>query len=130
MIATWRDAGEKFWEDTAIVVTWDDRGGWSDHQPARYASKLPCKSTHCQADYQYGFRVPLIVVSAYTPKGYVDNRSPRFRQRVAADLLYGKAPLSSGESTRSAGNRVDFRDPDDSRTSGLHSGSLLNGLLA
>jgi len=26
-----------------------------------------------QGDYQYGFRVPLLVVSAYTPVGYVDN---------------------------------------------------------
>src|SRR5262249_43826113 len=26
-----------------------------------------------QGDYQYGFRVPLLVVSAYTPPGYVDN---------------------------------------------------------
>ena len=26
-----------------------------------------------QGDYQYGFRVPLLVVSAYTPLGYVDN---------------------------------------------------------
>jgi phospholipase C len=67
------DAGEKYWEDTAIIVTWDDWGGWSDNQPARYASKLPCKSTDCEGDYQYGFRVPLIVVSAYTPAGYINN---------------------------------------------------------
>ena len=67
------DAGEKYWEDTAIVITWDDWGGWSDNQPARYASQLPCKSTDCQGDYQYGFRVPLIVVSAYTPSGYINN---------------------------------------------------------
>jgi phospholipase C len=34
---------------------------------------LPCGSTDCQGDYQYGFRVPLIVVSAYTPAGYINN---------------------------------------------------------
>ena len=28
---------------------------------------------HPQGDYQYGFRVPLIVVSAYTPAGYINN---------------------------------------------------------
>lgn len=67
------DEGERYWEDTAIIVTWDDWGGWSDHEPAVYASKLPCKSTDCQADYQFGFRVPLIVVSAYTSKGYINN---------------------------------------------------------
>ncbi len=66
-------AGETYWQDTAIVVTWDDWGGWSDNQPPMYASRLPCKLKDCQADYQYGFRVPLLVVSAYTPQGYIDN---------------------------------------------------------
>jgi phospholipase C len=30
-----------------------------------------------QGDYQYGFRVPLIVVSAFTPKGYINNVKPQ-----------------------------------------------------
>jgi phospholipase C len=34
---------------------------------------LPCTSPDCQGDFQYGFRVPLLVVSAYTPAGYIDN---------------------------------------------------------
>jgi phospholipase C len=68
------DAGQKYWENTAIVVTWDDWGGWSDNQPALYASNLPCNSNDCQGDYQYGFRVPLLVISAYTPPGYINNR--------------------------------------------------------
>jgi phospholipase C len=68
-----KDAGQTFWEDTAIIITWDDWGGWSDNQPAQYKSKLPCTSTNCQGDYQHGFRVPLIVVSAYTPTGFIRN---------------------------------------------------------
>jgi len=72
------DQGQSYWENTAIVITWDDWGGWSDNQPAPYASKLPCNSTDCQADYQYGFRVPLIVVSAYTPAGYINNEQHDF----------------------------------------------------
>jgi Phosphoesterase family len=67
------DAGETYWNDTAIIVTWDDWGGWSDHEPAPYASALPCTSTNCQGDYQHGFRVPMVVVSAYTPAGYINN---------------------------------------------------------
>ena len=31
-----------------------------------------------QGDYQYGFRVPLVVVSAYTPMGYIDNSRSDF----------------------------------------------------
>ncbi len=68
-----RDAGQNYWRNTAIVVTWDDWGGWSDHRPAPYASTLPCTSFDCQGDYQSGFRVPLLMVSAYTPAGTINN---------------------------------------------------------
>jgi len=67
------DAGETLWNDTAIIVTWDDWGGWSDNQPAIIRGSLPCSSNDCQGDYQLGFRVPLLVVSAYTPQGFIDN---------------------------------------------------------
>lgn len=70
--------GEAYWQNTAIVVTWDDWGGWSDNQPAPSASKLPCKSTACRGDYEYGFRVPLLVVSAYTPAGFISNTAHDF----------------------------------------------------
>ncbi len=72
------DAGQTFWNNTAIIVTWDDWGGWSDNQPAPTLLGLPCTASNCQADYQCGFRVPLIVVSAYTPLGYIDNDSHDF----------------------------------------------------
>jgi len=68
-----KDAGQTYWENTAILVTWDDWGGWSDNQPPPHLGGLPCTSSNCQGDYQYGFRVPLLVVSAYTPKGYINN---------------------------------------------------------
>lgn len=71
------DAGQTYWDNTVIVVTWDDWGGWSDNQPAKVLGGLPCKfttrPTPCPGDYQFGFRVPLLVVSAYTPKGYINN---------------------------------------------------------
>jgi phospholipase C len=58
--------GETYWNNTAILVTWDDWGGWYDHVP-------PVILAGVQGDYQYGFRVPFFFVSAYTPAGYVDN---------------------------------------------------------
>jgi phospholipase C len=58
-----------YWNNTAIVITWDDWGGWFDHQ-------APMVLSGVQGDYQYGFRVPLIVVSAYTPTGYINNVNP------------------------------------------------------
>jgi len=61
-----KDGDRSYWDDTAIVILWDDWGGWYDHEPPTFL-KAP------QGGYQMGFRVPMIVVSAYTPAGYIDN---------------------------------------------------------
>ena len=51
-----------YWKETAIIITWDDWGGWYDHvAPPIYNV------------YEYGFRVPLIVVSPYARSGYVSH---------------------------------------------------------
>jgi len=60
-----------YWQDTAIFITWDDWGGWYDHEAPTFLPGV-------QGDYQYGFRVPLVVVSAYTPVGFVDNQRHDF----------------------------------------------------
>ncbi|HLJ48993.1 MAG TPA: alkaline phosphatase family protein [Bryobacteraceae bacterium] len=60
------DGNMGYWKNTAILITWDDWGGWYDHE-------APTILAQPQGDYQYGFRVPLIAVSAYTPKGYINN---------------------------------------------------------
>lgn len=51
-----QNGGKTYWQDTAIIITWDDWGGWYDHEP-------PILNT--TQYYQLGFRVPLLVVSAY-----------------------------------------------------------------
>ena len=57
---------ETYWLDTAILITWDDWGGWYDHVP-------PNILAGDEGTYQLGFRVPLLVVSAYTPQGLINN---------------------------------------------------------
>jgi phospholipase C len=44
----------KYWPNTLVLVTWDDWGGWYDHV------KPPIMNAN-----QLGFRVPLLIVSAY-----------------------------------------------------------------
>ena len=63
--------GSSYWNSTAIIVTWDDWGGWYDHEP-------PTIEAYPQGGYQMGFRVPLIVVSAYTPAGFISNSPEDF----------------------------------------------------
>jgi|HubBroStandDraft_4_1064222.scaffolds.fasta_scaffold41190_2 phospholipase C len=65
------DSNTGYWKNTAIFIVWDDWGGWYDHEP-------PTILAQPGGDYQYGFRVPLVVVSAYTPEGYIDNQRHDF----------------------------------------------------
>jgi phospholipase C len=56
-----------YWKDTAIIVTWDDWGGWYEHvTPSLYNS------------YELGFRVPMIVISPYAKRGYVSQTHYEF----------------------------------------------------
>jgi len=63
-----------YWQNTAILITWDDWGGWYDHVPPYRIGQ----GNGWGVSYVYGFRVPLLVVSAYTPAGYVDNSNHDF----------------------------------------------------
>jgi len=62
--------GEIYWQDTAIFITWDDWGGWYDHVAPMIPNGQP---NGWGKGFTYGFRVPLLVVSAYTPAGFVEN---------------------------------------------------------
>ena len=56
-----------YWSHTAIFVTWDDWGGWYDHVAPKVINS-----------YEYGFRVPLIVVSPYAKSGYISHNTHDF----------------------------------------------------
>jgi phospholipase C len=59
-----------YWTNTVVLVVWDDWGGWYDHV------KPPIDPKY--GYYEDGFRVPLLVVSAYTHKGYVSQKKHDF----------------------------------------------------
>jgi phospholipase C len=59
-----------YWSDTAIIITWDDWGGWYDHVPP---PKIVNDGISWGSGYAYGFRVPLIVVSPYAKAGYISH---------------------------------------------------------
>ena len=61
----------KFWPTTAIILTWDDFGGFYDHvAPPQIAANM------------LGPRVPAIVISPYSRPGYVDHTQYDFRSVV------------------------------------------------
>lgn len=57
----------KYWDDTALLVTWDDHGGWFDHvnPPQLDGDGL-------------GMRVPLLVISKWAKHGYVSHVQHEF----------------------------------------------------
>lgn len=73
------------WSSTAVFLTWDDFGGFYDHVSPE------------QIDgYGLGFRVPLLVISPYAKKGYIDHTLYEFSSmlRFAEDIL-GLATLTN-----------------------------------
>jgi phospholipase C len=62
--------GTGYWNTTAILITWDEWGGWYDHVAPPAIGFFGGGGNGQQ--YVYGFRVPLLAVSAYSPHpGYV-----------------------------------------------------------
>jgi phospholipase C len=59
-----------YWSNTAIIITWDDWGGWYDHVPPL---KLANDGNSWGKGYVYGFRVPLIIVSPYAKAAYISH---------------------------------------------------------
>jgi phospholipase C len=59
-----------YWSNSAILITWDDWGGWYDHVPP---PKVINDGSGWGSGYVYGFRVPLIVVSPYAKAGYISH---------------------------------------------------------
>ncbi len=57
----------QYWNSTAILITWDDWGGWYDHVAPPIINS-----------YEYGFRVPLVIVSPYAKAGYISHQTHDF----------------------------------------------------
>jgi phospholipase C len=70
------------WRSTAIFLAWDDWGGFYDHvKPPDVGG------------YQYGFRVPALVISPYARRGYVDHQVMSFdayNKFIEDDFLGGQ----------------------------------------
>jgi phospholipase C len=59
-----------YWANTAIIVTWDDWGGWYDHVPP---PQVIADGSSWGSGYVYGFRVPLLVISPYAKAAHISH---------------------------------------------------------
>ena len=72
-----------YWGDTAIIITWDDWGGWYDHVAPRIIDDDLSRGS----GYVYGFRVPLIDVSPYANLHFPRHARPRQHPEVSRKTI-------------------------------------------
>jgi phospholipase C len=84
-------ARSRYWDDSAIVVTWDDPGGQYDHvSPPQFEN---CPDAHPCGD---GSRIPFLLISPYARAGAVVHDPGDTTSVVKfVEALFGLPPLSS-----------------------------------
>jgi phospholipase C len=94
-----------YWNKAAILVTWDDWGGFYDHVAPPIANPNG-----------WGMRVPLIVISPYARPGYVD-KTPRSQASILhfIETTYGLPSLDAQDAhTDDLTAMFDFSNPSSS----------------
>jgi phospholipase C len=74
----------KYWSSCAIVILWDDYGGFYDHVPPPQVDKNG-----------YGFRVPALVISPYSNVGVVHTTYDFTSLLKLIETKYNLSPLTS-----------------------------------
>ncbi|MGA8535202.1 MAG: alkaline phosphatase family protein [Candidatus Tumulicola sp.] len=95
----------KYWSTTAIVLTWDDWGGWYDHVPPQQFNS-----------YELSFRVPMVIISPYAKmgasrEGYISHVQYEFGSILAfAEETFGIPKGSLGSTDVRANDLSDAFD--------------------
>lgn len=89
------------WASTAIVLVWDDFGGFYDHVVP------PAQPINAQIGY--GSRVPALVISPYARPGYVDHTMYSFPSVLKfVEDIFGLPTLTSMDSQSIDGQSNDM----------------------
>jgi phospholipase C len=79
----------QYWQDTAIVITWDDYGGFYDHVAPPVIDQ-----------YGEGFRVPALIISPWAKHGYVDDTVYEFGSMLKlAETIFNLPSLHTRDMT-------------------------------
>jgi phospholipase C len=60
------------WQNTVMVITYDEWGGFFDHVPPAIAP-IPAADAALGSDGRRGFRVPALVISPWSPRGQISH---------------------------------------------------------
>ena len=81
----------KYWDSTAIVVTWDDFGGFYDH----VAPPRP-------DIYGFGPRVPALIISPWAKPGSIDSETLSFDSVLRLiETVFGLSTLTARDAAAS-----------------------------
>jgi hypothetical protein len=105
----------RYWPQTTIIVTWDDWGGFYDHFRTGFSwpfHPFPNPYDNPQDPNEWGFRVPLIVISPYVrSRGYI---SPSVRSQGAilnyVEKTLGLPSLEADDRTNGSDDLGDMFD--------------------
>jgi len=97
----------RYWAETMLIITFDEHGGFYDHQPPPATVPTGDDSRYANPNYSFqfnrlGIRVPAIVASAYTAKGTIIGDDPADPTTVfdhtsvlaTVERRFGLAPLT------------------------------------
>jgi phospholipase C len=74
-----------YWSSTAVILTWDDFGGFYDHVAPPHVDL-----------YGLGARVPAIVISPWAKRGFIDHDTLEFASVLRfIETIYDLPPLTS-----------------------------------
>ncbi len=78
----------RYWSDTAVIVLWDDWGGWYDHVVPQQLDVMGL-----------GYRVPMLLISPYAKSGYVSHVQHEFGSVLRfAESAFGAGSLIQADS--------------------------------
>jgi phospholipase C len=88
------------WQNTIVILTWDDFGGFYDHVPPPHVDL-----------YGFGPRVPALIISPWAKPGHVEHRTLEFASVLKLiEVIHGLPPL--GPRDRRANHMLDAFDFD------------------
>ena len=89
------------WENSLLLVTFDEHGGFYDHvrPPAAVPPGDTMTASYIQHHFQYdqlGVRVPALVISPLIPRGVIDHTIYDHTSMLASvERLFGMKPLTN-----------------------------------
>jgi phospholipase C len=109
----------RLWQSSAIILTWDDWGGWYDHVAPPQVDRDG-----------YGFRVPALIISPYAKRGFVFHETADFTSILKfIERLHGLAPLTTrDEQANDLMHAFDFQQP--ARSPGVPAGRSVSAVVS